>query len=98
MVLVTPTLGKYRGKRRFRFTEESERRVLEEARDFFFTAYLLLSKGLEHKVSKSGATSCFNVIKRGSQRNGIYTISIEDWERIQHYAKLKRRGKVYSEY
>lgn len=92
----TPLKGKYAGQKRFRITEQSEREILEDARTHHGGARPLLTDGLGYQITGRSHSQRFNYIKNGEirrkQRKTPYTISLQDWEKIKHYAELSRKG------
>ena len=90
--------GKHRGKKRLCFETEDEGQVLEWARDYFASARLLLTAGLDRQSSRNSAAGSFCNIKRGtSYRNDNVSVSFEEFKLISIYAMRHIDGESYDE-
>jgi hypothetical protein len=79
-------------KERFVIEEDMEREVLEDARDYFGSARLLLNEGLGYRLtSEHSSTGFFHRIKRGK-----FGISVENWNKIKQYAERYNNGERYN--
>jgi hypothetical protein len=85
------------GKERFvvendeRKDEDNERKIVDDARNYFDSANLLLNVGLRRKIEHRYCPSTFHKIRMGDT-----SVSIESWEIIRNYAERYRRGERYS--
>ena len=85
--------GIFHKKERFFFEDDTEREVLEEARNFFGDAYTLFTKGLNRVIritKKRYSPQRFNQIKVGR-----LSISVDEWEKIQEYSSRYKNGEKY---
>ena len=87
-------------RERFIFQTKRERKLLEQARDYFHSARLLLTEGLGYTVRVNPAH--YYQIKNGKSttsrkdgNKGVSSISIENFRRIEEYASRHERGEEY---
>jgi hypothetical protein len=92
---VTVKRGRYTGEK-FCFETDEERELLENARNYFASAYLLFTVGIGRDVYRRAASATFHTIKRNLPRRSRY-VSPEQFELIKTYAGLYRRGEMYDE-
>jgi hypothetical protein len=92
---VTVKRGRYTGEK-FCFETDGEKVLLENARNYFASAYLLLAIGLGRDVHRRAASATFHTIKHNSPGRSRY-VSPEQFELIKIYAGLYRRGEMYDE-
>ena len=89
--------GRNKGKKRFIFETDDERKILEDARNYFGESSALLIIGWGRKLtSKRSACPRFYAIRKGKHPKGSgASISIEEWKRTQEYASRYNREERY---
>ena len=92
MVVRLAKRGPFLQEGRFFFSNKKERRILENARDFFGDAYTLFTEGLGRKIrtKKRYSSQNFNKILSGK-----ISVSTEEWKKVQEYSARYETGERY---
>lgn len=87
--------GIHKGEK-FCFETEQEKKLLEMARNYFGSSYAFFTVGLGREVYRRAASSTFYDLKNNLSGRSRY-VSPEQFELIEIYAELYRKGDMYDE-
>ena len=84
-----------RNEQRFAIETEEERMILENARNYFGTSRLLLTKGCDYRLSPKACPGFFSKVKNENSNQKISRISVDNWKRIEEYASRFNKNERY---
>ena len=92
---VTVKRGRYTGEK-FCFETDKERDLLDRARNYFGSVYMLFTVGLGRDVYRRAAAATFHTIKHNYPGRSRY-MTPKQFELIKIYAGFYRSGEMYDE-